>query len=145
MSRLTASDFMRTEYVSIPDNMPVGEATDHLLYTTRRETDSPDIAVIVDAMGDFVGLFTLISALGALLPGSAFSESDPVSDHVVFEPPSLSPTDPLSGVLSAVTSSKGDASPVFDGDLLVGVVFLCDVFDRIAEESLVDSAFDPED
>jgi len=141
MAEFQARDIMRGDFMRLSIDEKLDTAIDTVIRESSR-LDTPEIAAVLDNENKrFVGLFPLRAALGPLIKKDlAAMEVRNVEDLVVYGVPVVSPTDGFAALLEKVVASPEDATPVLHHGQLLGMVFLGDIFDRIAEEALVVSA-----
>ena len=122
MSQVTARDFMVTKLITLDPNMDVFEAVQKLL--KHRISGAP----VVDANGDYLGVFSEKSSMQVILDGTY--EQLPSNEVRMFmnaEAMTIAPDTQLLSIAQVFLLTPNRRLPVLEGRRLVGQVSRRDV------------------
>ena len=144
---ITARNLMKTEFRTIPSTRPAREAMDLLIDGAGGHSPSPLIAVHED--GTFAGVLTPIALFKVLLRKLRLDDLEtrtepellaamrdqldvPVAEAMVREVPRAYPDDRLLTLMAINSERRLEFTPVLDGDQIIGVIYLTDIFQTAA-------------
>lgn len=151
MEELTARDIMVKSYVTIAPDAPIHEAGRLIVEGKVRDSGYKPFGIIVtDEIGRLVGMISMFDILYHLRPAFLNYEIDtfkiskgelePYVDQFkelkveqVMSTPvvTVSPDDDLIILIDLMVKKKFRRLPVVDGDKILGIVYLSDVFYRL--------------
>ena len=151
MEKLTARDIMVQEHVTIAPDASIQEAARLIFEGKARETGyKPFGIIVIDEIGRLRGMVSMFDMLYHLRPPFMNYEVDSSSlwkgelgpyiddfkdlkvEQVMSTPVlTVSPDDDLMVVIDRMVKKRSRRIPVLDGDKILGIVYLSDVFYRL--------------
>lgn len=155
MLRKRAWDMMRDDFPTVQEDASLAEAI-RVMRQSMKEAPDSQVLVVTNKSGKFVGainLWKLFKAVKAsVLKDENLKQDGKVDwdqqfanaclictqlrlhDHLIKNPPTLKPNEPILLVLDTFLKSRRDWALVTEGDRVMGVVYVTDVYREMTRD-----------
>ncbi len=157
MLRKRAWDMMRDEYPTVRDDASLAEAI-RVMRTAMKEAPDSQVVVVKNKAGKLVGAINLWKLFKAVKKSVLKDENLKIAgevdwdqhfanaclgctqirldDHIIKNPPILKPNEPIMLVLDTFLKSRRDWALVMEGDKVMGVVYVTDVYREMTRDMI---------